>query len=198
MITIFFKEMRLPDDSYLSLLAGNSLAQEVMLNTYIISVLASLFVAVSSPIDRAMNFYRFVGTIMGLVMVFATFLFTSYLYRRGFYPNKSECVVWTEGDDQCYWREIPGEYYFSYFTVACCLIFSLYLLPFLMRPIDAIKNFKMHSKGLIAYWLTTPLFVSLFVLYSMCNLHDVSWGNRPTGNQLSADSVNQKALLLKV
>jgi len=58
-----------------------------MLNTYAAAVLMTLFVAVSIPIDRAMNYYRVVGTIMGSIMVFATFLFASYLYGRGFYPN---------------------------------------------------------------------------------------------------------------
>ena len=87
MIKIFFEEMRLPEDSYLSFLAGNSVAQDVMLNTYSAAVLLTLFVAVSIPIDRALNFYRVVGVIMGSIMVFATFLFASYLYARGFYPN---------------------------------------------------------------------------------------------------------------
>ena len=60
MIKIFFKEMRLPEDSYLSFLVGNTVAQDVMLNTYAAAVLMTLFVAVSIPIDRAMNYYRLV------------------------------------------------------------------------------------------------------------------------------------------
>lgn len=56
----------------------------------------------------------------------------------------------------------------------------------------------MHCFGLFAYWLTTPLFVSMFVIYSMSNLHDVSWGNRPTGNLIKADSSSQKVLLERV
>jgi len=58
-----------------------------MLYTYSVAVLFTLFVAVSIPIDRAMNYYRVVGVVMGSIMVFATCLFASYLYGRGFYPN---------------------------------------------------------------------------------------------------------------
>jgi len=132
-------------------------------------------------------------------MVFATVLFASYLVDRGFYPNVQECILENEEDELCVWKPVEGERYFSNFALACCLIFSLYLLPFLMRPIDAKENFKMHCFGLLAYWLTTPLFVSMFVIYSMSNLHDVTWGNRPTDSQIKAsDNSSQKVLLERV
>lgn len=33
---------------------------------------------------------------------------------------------------------------------------------------------------MITYIFMIPTFVNVFQVYSMCNLHDISWGNRPT------------------
>lgn len=35
--------------------------------------------------------------------------------------------------------------------------------------------------GLVMYMLLTPFFINVLSVYTMCNLHDVSWGNRPAG-----------------
>ena len=56
----------------------------------------------------------------------------------------------------------------------------VYLLPFVMRPLDCLANFKHYFFGFLAYMLMLPVFTNLFQVYAMCNLHDVSWGNRPT------------------
>ena len=33
--------------------------------------------------------------------------------------------------------------------------------------------------GLFTYLLILPLFINIMQIYAMCNLHDISWGNRP-------------------
>ena len=57
---------------------------------------------------------------------------------------------------------------------------SIYIVPMILRPIDFLENFKGYIVGLIAYLLLIPMFANIFSIYSMCNLHDISWGNRPT------------------
>ena len=59
---------------------------------------------------------------------------------------------------------------------------SLYFLPLLMRPIDTVMNFKKYSMGFVAFVLMLPVFTTIFQTYAMCNLHDVSWGNRPSSS----------------
>lgn len=59
---------------------------------------------------------------------------------------------------------------------------SLYFLPLLMRPIDTVMNFKKYSMGFLAFLLMLPVFTTIFQTYAMCNLHDVSWGNRPSSS----------------
>lgn len=57
---------------------------------------------------------------------------------------------------------------------------GMYLVPFILRPIDFIHNFKVYIIGLVSYIFLIPTFVNIMTIYSMCNLHDVSWGNRPS------------------
>jgi len=57
---------------------------------------------------------------------------------------------------------------------------SVYLVPIVMRPIDFLSNIGGYVIGLVAYILLIPMFVNVFSIYSFSNLHDVSWGNRPT------------------
>ena len=56
----------------------------------------------------------------------------------------------------------------------------IYLIPILFRPIDFLENFKGYMIGLIAYLVMIPLFANIFSIYAMSNLHDISWGNRPS------------------
>ena len=78
--------------------------------------------------------------------------------------------VWTPVDN----------YPFSYLVLAGTIMLSIYLVPMILRPIDFLNNFKGYIVGLIAYLLLIPMFSNIFSIYSMCNLHDISWGNRPT------------------
>ena len=72
---------------------------------------------------------------------------------------------------------------------------STYLLPFVLRPLDFIFNFKKYVLGLLTYLLLLPVFINIMQVYSMSNLHDISWGNRPSANaganMLSIDSKKQ-------
>jgi len=57
---------------------------------------------------------------------------------------------------------------------------SVYLTPMLLRPIDFLFNAHRYLVGLASYLLLLPTFVNVMQVYSMSNLHDISWGNRPS------------------
>ena len=56
---------------------------------------------------------------------------------------------------------------------------STFAVPIVMRPIDFMSNAKGYILGLICYVSMMPMYSNVFMIYSMSNLHDVSWGNRP-------------------
>ena len=71
-------------------------------------------------------------------------------------------------------------YFFSPLVLAGVIMLSVYLVPIIMRPIDFLENFRGYVVGLLAYLCLIPMFTNVFQIYAMSNLHDISWGNRPT------------------
>lgn len=113
---------------------------------------------------------------------------------RGVYPPVLICVDDDQDPDtKCVYQEDPsGETYFSLLTVAGAIMFTIYFVPFILRPLDFLQNFCKYILGLIAYLVLMPYYAAIFLIYSICNLHDVSWGNRPANTGEETLSVHKK------
>jgi cellulose synthase/poly-beta-1,6-N-acetylglucosamine synthase-like glycosyltransferase len=69
---------------------------------------------------------------------------------------------------------------------------AVFLIPIVLRPFDFLSNFKAYTIGLVAYLFMMPTFINVMQIYAMCNLHDISWGNRPSqGQGVEAVAFNQ-------
>jgi hypothetical protein len=68
---------------------------------------------------------------------------------------------------------------------------GVFLIPMILRPLDFLSNFKNYVLGLFSYLFMMPTFINIMQIYAMCNLHDISWGNRPTQG-VEAMSSNHK------
>lgn len=47
--------------------------------------------------------------------------------------------------------------------------------------------------GLLSYLFMMPTFINIMQIYAMCNLHDISWGNRPTTQAQGVEAVTFNA-----
>jgi cellulose synthase/poly-beta-1,6-N-acetylglucosamine synthase-like glycosyltransferase len=56
------------------------------------------------------------------------------------------------------------------------------MIPMLLRPLDFLKNLRLYVQGFFAYFLMLPVYLNIMQVYAMSNLHDVSWGNRPSAS----------------
>ena len=45
--------------------------------------------------------------------------------------------------------------------------------------------------GIIQLLIMTPTYINIFTMYSICNIHDCSWGNRPTGGREEANNADE-------
>lgn len=70
---------------------------------------------------------------------------------------------------------------------------SIYIVPMILRPIDFAFNAKEYIIGFGSYLLLLPMYTNLMQIYSMCNLHDLSWGNRPSGPSDGAEALAENA-----
>ena len=85
-----------------------------------------------------------------------------------------------------------GDHHFSWLVLAGVIMLAIYTVPFIFRPIDFLENFKGYTVGLIAYLVLIPMFTNVFSIYAMANLHDISWGNRPTGQTAGTEAFSAK------
>ena len=131
-------------------------------------LIMSLFV----PLNRAKPFFFLVTTIFSLITILSIFGMVTFLVESGLYPEHRKMIdgVWVP----------QGDTHFSWLVLAGIIMFLIYLVPMFLRPRDFLQNFVGYTVGLLAYIALIPLFANVFSIYSMCNLHDISWGNRPT------------------
>jgi cellulose synthase/poly-beta-1,6-N-acetylglucosamine synthase-like glycosyltransferase len=152
----------------------------------------SIFVSIALPIDRAMPYFHFVCVVMSILVLFSLAGICYYLSVQTFYtPAYVENTNPNTKDTYPYVEANPPYDYFNVLTLAGVIMLVVYILPFLMRPLDFLKNAKKYIVGFISYMLLMPMFTNIFQVYAMCNLHDISWGNRPTSTGTETYTANK-------
>ena len=172
----------------------NGILKKIFFSAYLGMIFLSAFVSIALPIDRAMGYFRVVSAIMSVLMITALIGITYALAARGFEPPCQICEKdMDKNDGSCKWVPNPdGSTYFSLLCLAGVIMLSMYILPMIMRPLDFLQNFKSYTMGFLSYMVMMPVFTNIFQIYAMCNLHDVSWGNRPTSTGQEAFSANKQ------
>jgi chitin synthase len=141
---------------------------------YGLMLILTIFVSIALPIDRAMYYLRAISFIMGLLFITSLVGITTFLFKQGFYPYE---FAYNEDTDVF---EKTDTQYFSWLVCAGVITLSVYAMPFILRPIDFLCSPFRYICGFMAYILMLPVFSNVFQIYAISNLHDVSWGNRPT------------------
>ena len=141
---------------------------------YIFLLIMTIILSLALPIERSTTWFNIILFCFGVLTILSIVGMVIYLQATGFMAPEKEFNPTIEE-----W-EPTGNYNFSYLVLAGVIMLSIYLVPFIMRPVDFLSNIAGYTIGLIAYLLMIPMFVNVFSIYSFCNLHDVSWGNRPT------------------
>ena len=171
----------------------NGILRMLFFVLYLGMIFLSTFVSISLPIDRAIGYFRVIACILGVLIITSLVGIIFFLAKRGFNPNIEICEPLDDPENCDFVAQ--EETYFSMLTVAGVIMLCVYALPFVMRPLDFLANAKHYFFGFLAYMLMLPVFTNLFQIYAMCNLHDVSWGNRPTSTGQEAFTANKQAQL---
>ena len=150
-----------------------------------------LILSLALPLDRAKPCFIISTTLFGLITIMSIVGMIFYLTAAGFYPQHMI------RNEETYLWEPQGDYHFSYLVLAGVIMLLIYLVPMILRPIDFLENFKGYLVGLIAYLLLIPMFTNIFTIYSMCNLHDISWGNRPTTGSTGTEAFSSNVDIQK-
>jgi len=148
--------------------------QLVFAYVYIFLIVMVLILSLALPLEKAKAWFNIVLAAFGVLTATSIFGIVFYLVNEGFFPPEKKY-----DPDTKEWNP-TGEAYFSPLVLAGVIMLSIYLIPMIMRPVDFLGNMGGYTVGLFSYILLIPMFINVFSIYSFSNLHDISWGNRPT------------------
>lgn len=98
--------------------------------SYAMMLLLTIFVSLSLPIDRAMTYLKVISFFLCTLFIASITGICYYMSVEGFYTQ--EYVYSKHGNA---WIA-TGNVYLNWLVVAGTIVFLLYLIPFLYRPVD--------------------------------------------------------------
>jgi hypothetical protein len=143
-------------------------------------------------------FYFKLSSVFFSVATLATIFGIAYLnINSGLYPQMLIFDHDTKEWYPCFEKPIIGSdpqpiEHFHVLFISTFIMLFVYVAPMIIRPLDFLKFFKEYIIGFITYFLMMPVFITCMTVYSMCNLHDISWGNRPSVQDSSQLSIHAK------
>ena len=137
---------------------------------YLILLFLCIMVSLSEPVDRGMCKFHCILVVFGIVgyLLYAGLVYT--LISNGYGEQKK---------DDLHSSALPV----NLLAVGVTISLSSFLMPMLLRPGDFCANIVRYTVGFVVYLFMFPTFASVLQIYAVCNLHDISWGNRPAGSQ---------------
>jgi chitin synthase len=152
--------------------------------TFALLCFLTMIASLTQRVESAKKIYNLLAVLFGIMLTglfafMAYFLATLDCWGPDMFTDKSKLSLFI-------------------MFVSGCIILSSYFIPILFRPLDFLFNFPHYVIGLMAYIFLTPTYSIVFGIYSFCNLHDISWGNRPATdigmNTLTADKKRQEEM----
>ena len=132
-------------------------------NFYMVSMMSVLVLWVGVKIEYVENFFLGLAIIFGAITIFMIVCMVQFYMDFTFSTS---------------------EYSLSLLFIG--VVISSYIIPLVthlntLRPVDFLK-------GVVYSIMLTPTFINIIVMYAICNIHDVSWGSRPSGAQATKAS----------
>ena len=129
---------------------------QIFVYIYVFLLVMSLIIALALPLSHANICFMFVTIMFSLLTLSCIFGMTFYLSKSGLFPEER-----VYDPDTREWNG-TGEYYFSFLVLAGVVMLSVYIIPFVMRPVDFLENFKGYVIGLISYLMLIPMYSNVF------------------------------------
>ena len=127
---------------------------------YLALLFIFILIAITKPISKSGWIYTV------FVVIFGWFIFVSIGFGVFYFWEESENI-------------------FIAFLLIITLIGSYFLPPLLnFWRMNIVKYFF----GVIILVFLSPTYINIIIIYSMANLHDISWGNRATDNKKGEDT----------
>jgi chitin synthase len=126
---------------------------------YVSTLIALGICSLSSKPQEIKSFLNLISLIYGLFTVATIVLTCLFIFKSGFSIESDKL------------RE----------STSILMLSFLLLLIILTIFMNGFKTLKSVMSGFIQFLFLSGTYVNIFLIYSICNIHDVSWGNRPGG-----------------
>ena len=130
---------------------------------YVSTIIALIICSLSVKPQKIKHFINVIAFIYGLYSIATIILSIIFIFRNGFEFNIESIKE-----------------NFSIFLVLITVVSTFFII--------CLRNsILIIMKGILQFLFLTGSYVNLFLIYSICNIHDVSWGNRPGGENNNDD-----------
>ncbi len=147
----------------------------------------ALIISLTTTVDRGIGIFVFLMVLFGTLLLLTMAGIIMYLIKTGLYPEVEHYDP--EHNPWPYWKG-TGEHKFSVMVLSGIIMCLVFNIPAILRPLDYLSNWRNYTLGLWSYLFMMPTFINTMQIYAMCNLHDISWGNRPTTQGVEAITFN--------
>jgi len=147
---------------------------------YIILIIWAIVVSLAGPLDKAMIYFYIISALFSFLTIASLIGIGATLIKTGINAQELDCIPDNPliPDSPCTWKK-QHRWHKSYLTISGIIMIGVFILPIVMRPMDALFHLKGYLIGMLTYIFMLPTFINIMAIYSMSNLHDVTWGNRP-------------------
>jgi len=121
-------------------------------------VLWAVIVSLAGPLDRAMNYFKYISAIFSFLTIASLVGIGTFLGTNLFTPHETRYIKYPNTNGHWWTMEAT---HFSVLTLCGFIMLGNYFLPFLFRPFDAWKNLKGYVVGLVTYVLLLPTFINI-------------------------------------
>lgn len=174
-ISLFYLTFYFLIKSFTNNYEGETLFQ--VLNVVYITVIFLQFIISLGNKPQAIKYlFRFNVIVFSLFMMFVIYIVIDIIIKT------------TEGVKD--FREIILNDYFRNITISLLSIYGLYILLGILY-LDLITILSCF----LQYYVLVPLYINIFSIYSVCNIHDISWGTKGSHSLTKkADSKEQQLI----
>jgi chitin synthase len=159
---------------------------EILIAIYAGLLIVFVIMAVTKPIKVSTASYTAIVFLNGFLMSLVTLMSIYYAYiftmKDGEDRNEDNRVKDDSGDENPFF-EIVNK---VTVILAVVTLFASYFIPIIIN-INKIKICR-YIIGVFCLIFLTPTYINIFMIYSIANLHDISWGNRDTGGNKNEET----------
>ena len=97
-------------------------------------IIWTVVTSLAGPLDKAMGYFRFISAIFSVLTLTSLVGIFMFLSATPFWDTEKDLETDKQGNTK--WVDKGGELHFSYLKMAGCIMFTVFIMPMLLRPID--------------------------------------------------------------